>query len=75
MMFYRGEQFRREFSHLSEIRSIIPESVNGYSYYTNSARKFVVKSLSMQVPQVIYVPPAKDKYNSIISVFLFLRRN
>ena len=67
---YRGEQFRREFSHLGEIRSIIPECVRVMALTataTKTTRKFIIDSLSMQLPEIIYVPPVK---NNIIYVVL-----
>ena len=66
----RGEQFRREFSHLGEIRSIIPECVRVMALTataTKTTRKFIIDSLSMQLPGIIYIPPVK---NNIIYMVL-----
>ena len=55
----RGESFRTEFSHLGEIRSIVPEGVRLMALTataTISTRKYIIKNLSMQNP----VTPAKD---------------
>ena len=59
----RGEKFRTEFSHLHEVRSIIPETVRVMALTataTKSSRKFVINSLSMQMPEIVYVPPARE---------------
>ena len=59
----RGEKFRTEFSHLDEVRSIIPETVRVMALTataTKSTRKFVINSLSMQMPEIVYVPPARE---------------
>lgn len=59
---YRGEKFRTEFSHLDEVRSIIPKNVNVMALTataTRSTRKMIIKSLCMQSPEVIYIPPVK----------------
>ncbi len=59
----RGEKFRTEFSHLNEVRSIIPETVRVMALTataTTSTRKFIINSLSMQMPEIIYVPPARE---------------
>ncbi len=59
----RGEKFRTEFSHLDEIRSIIPNTVRVMALTataTKSTRKFIINSLSMQMPEIVYIPPARD---------------
>ena len=59
----RGESFRTEFSHLGEIRSIVPEGVRLMALTataTLSTRKYIIKNLSMQNPVVVYMTPAKD---------------
>ncbi len=59
----RGEKFRTEFSHLDEIRSIIPDTVRVMALTataTKSTRKFIINSLSMQMPEIVYIPPARD---------------
>lgn len=59
----RGNSFRREFSHLGEVRSIIPESVKVMALTataTNSTRASIIKSLDMQKPTLVSVPPFKD---------------
>lgn len=59
--FYRGESFRREFSRLGEVRSVIPEHVNVMALTataTTSSRAEIIQSLDMQNP--VIVPPIKD---------------
>ena len=59
----RGEKFRTEFLHLGEeMRSIILETVRvmAITTATTTAQKFIIRSLSMQPPEVIYIPPIKD---------------
>ena len=59
----RGEKFRMEFSHLGEMRSITPETLNVMALtatVTITAQNFFIRSLSMQSPEVIYIPPIKD---------------
>ncbi len=59
----RGESFRTEFSHLGEIRSIVPEEINVMALTataTLSTRKFIIRNLSMTNPTVVYTPPIKD---------------
>ncbi len=60
---YRGDKFRREFSHLGEVRSIVPTSVRVMALTataTKTTRKFIINSLNMQLPDIIYIPPVKD---------------
>ena len=61
-LIFRGDKFRTEFSHLDEIRSIIPETVRVMALTataTLATRKFIIKSLIMQKPDIIYVSPDK----------------
>ena len=61
--FYRGESFRREFSRLGEVRSIIPEHVNVMALTataTTSSQAEIIQSLDMQNPVIVSVPPIKD---------------
>ncbi len=51
-----------EFSHLGEIRSIIPEEINVMALTAMailSTRKFIIRNLSMTNPTVAYTPPVK----------------
>ena len=60
---YRGESFRREFSRLSEVRSVIPQHVNVMvltATATVSSRNEIIRSLDMQKPMVVSVPPIKE---------------
>ena len=59
----RGESFRHEFSRLGEIRSVIPEGVNVMALTataTRTTRNDVIKSLDMQTPVIVSIPPIKD---------------
>lgn len=63
ILYYRGEKFRTEFSHLNEVRSIVPDTVRVMALTataTKTTRNFIIKSLSMQEPEIVYVPPDKD---------------
>ena len=65
----RGHTFRKEFSNLGEIRSIMPESVHLMALTataTVSIRNFIIKNLSMHNPATVYVSPFKG--NSIYFV-------
>lgn len=62
-VYYRGQSFRKEFSHLGEIRSIVPCSVHLMALTataTLSTRKYIVSNLGMQDPAIIYIPPVKN---------------
>lgn len=65
---YRGDSFRREFSHLGEIRSIIPEHVHvmALTTATKSTRRAVIRTLNMHKTVVVSKPPVKN--NIIYSV-------
>ena len=67
--FCRGENFRREFLSLDEVRSIVPETVRVMALTataTKSTRLFIIKSLCMQSPEIVSVSP--DKENVIYAV-------
>ena len=52
-----------EFLHLGEMPSIFPETVRVMSLTataTITTQKFIIRSLNMQSPEVIYIPPIKD---------------
>ena len=52
-----------EFSNLGEIRSIIPENVHVMALTataTLSTQKIIMKSLSMESPAIIYIPPVRN---------------
>ena len=58
----RGDSFRREFSRLGELRSIVPEHVHVMvltAMATVSTRKEIIKSLDMQDPVTVSVSPMK----------------
>ena len=71
MFFYvRGDSFRKEFSCLEEIRSIVPESVHLKTLNataTLSTRKFIIKNLCMDNPAIVYIPPAKNNIIYFVS--------
>ena len=59
----RGDSFRREFSHLGEVRSIVPDHVKMMALTataTVTTRASIIRSLDMQKPVLVYVPPLKD---------------
>ena len=67
--FYRGENFRREFLSLDEIRSSVPETVRVMALTTTatkSTRLFIIKILCMQSPEIDSVSP--DKENAMYAV-------
>ena len=60
--FCRGDSFRMEFSHLGEIRSIVPRDVHLMALTataTLSTSKYIIGNLSMQDPAIVYSPPVK----------------
>ena len=68
----RGDEFRREFSHLGEVRSLIPGLVNVMALTataTKTLRLDVCKLLGVRDPDVVTVSP--DKSNLILSVSKF----
>ena len=67
--FYRGDDFRQEFKHLGEVRSLIPQHINIMALTataTKSLRKDVCKTLGMKDPFLVTVSP--DKTNLIFRV-------
>jgi ATP-dependent DNA helicase RecQ len=59
---YRGNSFRKEFSALSEVRSIVPETVHIMALTataTIATRSYIIKNLCMHRPTIVYVPPVK----------------
>ena len=72
-MYNRGDCFRREFSRLGEVRSIIPKNVHVMALTaiaTKSMRAETIKSLDMQRPVIVSIPPIKDYiFYSISSKF------
>ncbi len=59
---FTGDIFRKEFSQLSEVRSIVPDTVNLMALTataTLATRKYVISNLCMQRPYIVDVPPAK----------------
>ena len=67
--FHRGDSFRTEFSHLGELRSIIPEAGKVMALTataTKASRSEIIRSLDMQKPELIIVTPVK--HNIIYAV-------
>ena len=65
-IFCRGEQFRKEYSRLSEVRSILPRNVNVMALTataTKSLRNEVSALLSMENPVVVSDSVCPDKKN------------
>ena len=68
----RGDKFRREFSRIGELRSIIPSNVNLMALTataSNSLRRQVMKTLGMRNASVISVPPNKNNIKYIVRQF------
>ena len=67
-MFYcycncRGETFRRGFSQLGELRSLVSEGVNVMALTataTRQTRKSIFSTLHMLKPKIVYLRPIKD---------------
>ena len=62
---FRGQSFQKEFSHIGEIRSIIPLNVHVMALTataTLSTRHYIMDTLSMKTENthIVYVPPVKD---------------
>lgn len=66
---YRGETFRKEFSHLGDVRSLIPDTVRVMALTataTKSTRQAVVKVLKMVSPKVVSVSPNKPNIKYVV---------
>ena len=66
----RGKTFRKEFSDIGEIRSIVPRRVRLMALTataTLSTRKFIIKNLNMQGTAVVYVPPLKKNITYFVA--------
>ena len=75
-MFYRGDEFRKEYSKLSEMRSIFSGNVHIMALtatVTKTLRADVIKVLGMQKPVVVAVNP--DKANISYEVVSFMLMN
>ena len=65
---YRGHSFRKEFSHLGEIRSVVSETVHLMALTataTLSTPRFIIKNLC--TPAVVYIQPVKDNIAYFVS--------
>lgn len=68
----RGDEFRQEFRHLGEVRSLIPQHVHTMALTataTKSLRKCVCTTLGMHDPYLVTVSP--DKTNLVFQVQSF----
>ena len=65
----RGESFRKEFSHLGDVRSLIPETVHVMALTataTTTTRHEIIKTLRMVRPVVVAVTPNKPNIKYIV---------
>ena len=63
MIYCRGEYFRREFSNLGQVRSLIPSTVNIMALTataTKTTRNRIIAILGMLSPKVVSVSPEKS---------------
>lgn len=69
LLLCRGETFRKEFSHLGDVRSLVPETVRVMALTataTKSTRQAVVKVLKMVSPVIVSVSPNKPNIKYIV---------
>lgn len=69
--FYRGETFRREFSQLGELRSLVSENVHVMALTataTRQTRKSIFTTLHMIKPKIVYVRPIKSNITFYVAV-------
>ena len=65
----RGQTFRKEFTHLSELRSILSDRVHLMALTataTTTTRKYIIDNLCMQKPAIVYLPPVKDNITYLV---------
>ena len=65
----RGQTFRKEFTHLSELRSILSDRVHLMvltATATTTTRKYIIDSLCMQKPAIVYLPLVKDNITYLV---------
>ena len=73
----RGETFRREFSQLGELRSLVSEGVNVMALTataTRQTRKSIFSTLHMLKPQIVYLRPIKDKIFFSVAIKLSIEQ-
>ena len=71
----RGDEFRREFARIGELRSIIPSNMNLMALTataSNSLQRQVMKTLGMRNASAISIPPSKNNIKYIVGQFTFL---
>ena len=68
--FCRGEEFRREYSRLSEVRSILPQNVHVMALTataTKMLRRDACDVLDMESPVLVSISPDKDNIEYIVA--------
>jgi len=73
---YRGDDFRKEFSHLGEMRSVLPTAVNILALTataTRTMRRDILKTLGMTDPLVITASPDKPNVKFLFSPMYYLK--
>ena len=68
-MYYRGEEFRKEFSKIGDVRSILPDNIHVMALTataTRSTRKVVSRRLEMVSPKIVSVSPNKSNIKYIV---------
>ena len=69
----RGEEFRKEYSRLGEVRSILPHNVHVMALTataTKTLRRDVYDVLGMENPVLVSVSPDKDNIKYVVAGFL-----
>lgn len=62
LLYKRGEESRPEYSNIGEVRCLIPTHVNVMALTATASkpsRDFIIHSLRMRKPIVVYIPPMK----------------
>ena len=65
----RGENFRKHYSHLGELRSIIPEAVHAMALTataTKATRHKIIKTLCMSSTKLVRICPDKGKIKYVV---------
>ena len=69
----KGEEFRKEYSRLGEVRSILPHNVYVMALTataTKTLRRDVCDVLGMENPELVSAPPDKDNIKYVVAGFL-----
>ena len=70
LLLYRGDEFRKEYSRLGEVRSILPQNVNVMALTataTKTLRKDVSDLLGMESPVLVSVSPDKENIKYLVA--------